>query len=69
MNEQLNLIAETEVMQRLKITSRQTIYSYQKKFGFPLPIRTHPKAYLETEIVKWILNGGVSSQENRLRKS
>ncbi|WP_071998255.1 MULTISPECIES: AlpA family transcriptional regulator [unclassified Serratia (in: enterobacteria)] len=60
MNEQLNLIEEKEVMQRLKVSSRQTIYTYQKKFGFPMPIRTHPKAYLEEAVVKWILNGGVN---------
>ncbi|ULH09623.1 AlpA family transcriptional regulator [Serratia marcescens] len=56
------LVPEKEVMKRLKISSRQTMYTYQKKYGFPLPIRTHPKAYLESAVDQWILNGGISQK-------
>ncbi|HHL0960184.1 TPA: helix-turn-helix transcriptional regulator [Serratia marcescens] len=56
------LIPEKDVMKLLKISSRQTMYTYQKKFGFPMPIRSHPKAYLESEVTQWILNGGINQK-------
>ncbi|HEJ7134746.1 TPA: AlpA family phage regulatory protein [Serratia marcescens] len=59
---ELNLISEKEVMSQLGISSRQTMYNYQKKHCFPKPIRTHPKAYLENAVNQWILNGGINQK-------
>ncbi|MBQ0956976.1 helix-turn-helix transcriptional regulator [Serratia symbiotica] len=58
----INLIPEKEVMMKLGISSRQTMYSYQKKYYFPKPVRTHPKAYLESAVNQWILNGGINQK-------
>ncbi|WP_215846343.1 helix-turn-helix transcriptional regulator [Candidatus Pantoea bituminis] len=56
------MISEKEAMDKLKVSSRMTIYNYIKKFGFPKPIRTHPKQYLEEEVNNWILNGGINQR-------
>lgn len=61
MNE-VNLISEKNVMIILGITSRQTMYNYQNKHRFPKPVRTHPKAYLESAVNQWILNGGINQK-------
>ncbi|PVD43456.1 AlpA family transcriptional regulator [Serratia liquefaciens] len=61
MNE-INLISEKDVMVKLGISSRQTMYNYQNKHCFPKPIRTHPKAYLENAVNQWILNGGINQK-------
>lgn len=61
MNE-VNLISEKEVMRKLGIASRQTMYNYQTRHFFPKPIRTHPKAYLEHAVNQWILNGGINQK-------
>ncbi|HFK7184702.1 TPA: helix-turn-helix transcriptional regulator [Serratia odorifera] len=58
----INLIPEKEVMAKLGISSRQTMYNYQNKHGFPKPVRTHPKAYLESAVDQWILNGGFNQK-------
>lgn len=59
-----NFVDEKEVMKKLKISSRMTIYNYTKKFNFPRPVRTHPKQYLEAEVESWILNGGVNQRSS-----
>lgn len=58
----IEFIDEKEVMEKLKISSRMTIYNYTKKFNFPRPVRTHPKQYLEAEVNNWILNGGTNQK-------
>ena len=60
----INLIPEKEVMAKLGISSRQTMYNYQSKHCFPKPVRTHPKAYLESEVDQWILNGGINQKSS-----
>jgi len=60
----IDFIDEKEVMKKLKISSRMTIYNYTKKFNFPRPIRTHPKQYLEAEVNNWILNGGTNQKSS-----
>ncbi|MEI2602703.1 AlpA family phage regulatory protein [Erwinia aphidicola] len=60
----IDFIDEKEVMEKLKISSRMTIYNYTKKFNFPRPIRTHPKQYLEAEVNNWILNGGTNQKSS-----
>lgn len=37
-----SLIPEKEVMNKLGVSSRQTIWNYTKRHGFPKPVRTHP---------------------------
>ncbi|WP_122016681.1 helix-turn-helix transcriptional regulator [Serratia marcescens] len=59
---EIKLVAEIDIMRKLGITSRQTMYNYQNKHGFPKPIRTHPKAYLENAVDQWILNGGINQK-------
>ncbi len=56
------LIAESEVMEILLISSRQTIWNYINHYGFPKPIRTRPKAYLREDVERWIRNGGVNQK-------
>lgn len=56
------LIKETEVMAKLEITSRTTIYKYCKLHNFPKPVRTHPKAYLRSAVDEWILRGGINQE-------
>lgn len=58
----INLIPEKDVMAKLGISSRQTMYNYQNKHSFPKPVRTHPKAYLESAVDEWILNGGINQK-------
>ncbi|EMY0668506.1 AlpA family phage regulatory protein [Serratia marcescens] len=58
----INLIPEKEVMAKLGISSRSTMYTYQNKHCFPKPVRTHPKAYLENAVNQWILNGGINQK-------
>ncbi|EEX1843899.1 TPA: helix-turn-helix transcriptional regulator [Escherichia coli] len=57
-----SLIPEKEVMNKLGVSSRQTIWNYTKRHGFPKPIRTHPKSYLREAVEGWILNGGVNQK-------
>ncbi|STF15838.1 transcriptional regulator, AlpA family [Escherichia coli] len=54
------LIQESEVMNILGISSRQTIWNYTKQHNFPKPIRTRPKAYLREAVNEWIIKGGVN---------
>ena len=56
-----SLIPEKEVMNKLGVSSRQTIWNYTKRHGFPKPVRTHPKSYLREAVEGWILNGGAVS--------
>lgn len=55
-----SLIPEKEVMNKLGVSSRQTIWNYTNRHGFPKPVRTHPKAYLREAVDGWILNGSVN---------
>lgn len=57
-----SLIPEKEVMNKLGVSSRQTIWNYTNRHGFPKPVRTHPKAYLREAVDGWILNGGVNQK-------
>ncbi len=57
-----SLIPEKEVMNKLGVSSRQTIWNYTKRHGFPKPVRTHPKSYLREAVEGWILNGGVNQK-------
>lgn len=57
-----SLIPEKEVMSTLGVSSRQTIWNYTHRHGFPKPVRTHPKAYLRTAFEQWLLNGGVNQK-------
>ncbi|CNH67907.1 helix-turn-helix transcriptional regulator [Yersinia pekkanenii] len=57
-----DMIEEKEVMAKLRISSRMTIWKYTKVYNFPLPVRTHPKQYLLAEVERWILNGGVNQR-------
>ena len=54
------LIQESEVMNLLEVSARQTIWNYTKKHNFPKPIRTRPKAYLREAVNEWIIKGGVN---------
>lgn len=54
------LIKEEEVMTKLDISSRTTMWKYCKKYNFPKPVRTHPKSYLRRDVDAWIQNGGVN---------
>ncbi len=54
------LMTSDEVMNKLGISSRQTLWDYERRRKFPLPIRLRPKAYLRTDVYKWIKNGGAS---------
>ncbi|MCH4253832.1 MAG: AlpA family transcriptional regulator [Proteus vulgaris] len=47
-------------MNKLGISSRQTLWDYERRRKFPRPIRLRPKAYLRTDVYKWIKNGGAS---------
>lgn len=58
------MISEKDVMEKLKVSSRMTIYKYTKKFNFPRPVRTHPKQFLQAEVENWILNGGVNQRSS-----
>jgi predicted DNA-binding transcriptional regulator AlpA len=58
----IEMIGEKEVMAKLKIRSRMTIFNYVKLHNFPKPVRTHPKQYLLADVEKWILNGGVNQR-------
>ncbi len=58
----IEMIQEKDVMAKLKISSRMTIYNYTVKFGFPKPVRTHPKQFLLAEVEAWILNGGINQK-------
>jgi len=54
------LMKEKELMELLAVSSRQTIWNYTHRHGFPKPVRTHPKVYLRQDVISWILNGGVN---------
>ncbi|MDK1241297.1 AlpA family transcriptional regulator [Cronobacter sakazakii] len=58
------MISEKEVMEKLKVSSRMTIWTYTHKLGFPKPVRSRPKLYLLAEVEQWILNGGVNQRSN-----
>ncbi len=51
----MNLISKTEVMEMLRIKSRDTLYRYEKKRGFPRPIKQHPTYYLKSAVEDWAL--------------
>lgn len=59
---EIELITESEVMSKLRVTSRTTIRTYTEKMGFPKPIRNRPKLYILAEVDRWILNGGVNQR-------
>ncbi|KQN63670.1 AlpA family transcriptional regulator [Erwinia sp. Leaf53] len=54
------LIKESEVMAKLHIASRTTMWKYCRDHNFPKPVRTHPKAYLRAAVDEWLLNGGIN---------
>lgn len=56
------LIKEDEVMEKLHISSRTTMWNYRNRYNFPLPVRTRPKAYLRSAVDSWLLNGGVNQK-------
>ncbi|ECJ2853594.1 AlpA family transcriptional regulator [Salmonella enterica subsp. diarizonae] len=58
----VGMIDEKEAMRMIKVSSRMTISKYTKLYNFPKPIRTHPKQYLQSEVVQWILNGGINQK-------
>lgn len=58
----IEMIDEKEVMEKLKIASRMTIWKYIKLHNFPKPVRTHPKQFLLADVDNWILNGGVNQK-------
>lgn len=60
----IEMISEKDVMEKLKVSSRMTIYKYTKEFNFPRPVRTHPKQFLQAEVENWILNGGVNQRSS-----
>lgn len=58
----IEFISEKEVMEKLRVSSRMTIWTYTNKLGFPKAVRTRPKLYLLAEVEGWILNGGVNQR-------
>ncbi|MFT4271243.1 MAG: AlpA family phage regulatory protein [Pantoea sp.] len=54
------LIPEKDVMEKLGITSRTTMWKYCKNHNFPKPVRSHPKAYLRKDVDGWIRRGGIN---------
>ncbi|MER5000844.1 AlpA family phage regulatory protein [Providencia stuartii] len=58
------LITRDEVMAKLGISSRQTLWDYERRRNFPRPVRLRPKAYLRTAVYKWIKGGGASQQNS-----
>ncbi|WP_312631006.1 helix-turn-helix transcriptional regulator [Pantoea piersonii] len=58
----VTLIQEKEVMEKLEITSRTTMWKYCKSHNFPKPVRTRPKAFLKSAFEEWLLNGGVNQK-------
>lgn len=60
----IEMIDEKEVMGMIKVASRMTIWKYTKKHAFPMPVRTHPKQYLKSGVVAWILNGGINQKSS-----
>lgn len=56
------LIKESEVMEKLHVLSRTTMWKYCKEHNFPKPVRTHPKAYLRSAVDEWLLNGGINQK-------
>ncbi|BET97739.1 helix-turn-helix transcriptional regulator [Xenorhabdus taiwanensis] len=54
------LISKDEVMRKLGITSRQTLWDYEKRRKFPRPVKLRPKAYLRKDFYKWLEDGGVN---------
>ncbi|WP_038256370.1 helix-turn-helix transcriptional regulator [Xenorhabdus bovienii] len=54
------LISKDEVMEKLGISSRQTLWDYEKRRNFPRPVKLRPKAYLRKDFYKWIDDGGVN---------
>lgn len=53
--EMMNLISKEDVMKALKIKSRDTLYRYEKKRGFPRPIKQYPTYYLESAVEDWMI--------------
>lgn len=51
----MKLISKDDVMKMLHIKSRDTLYRYEKKRGFPRPIKQHPTYYLLSAVEAWIL--------------
>lgn len=45
-----SLIPEKEVMNKLEVSSRQSIRNYTNRHGFHKPVRPHPKAYLREAV-------------------
>ncbi|KNA30100.1 helix-turn-helix transcriptional regulator [Pantoea ananatis] len=56
------MISEKKIMETLGISSRQTMAKYIKKYNFPQPVTVYPKQFLQAEVEKWILNGGVNQK-------
>lgn len=54
------LINEEDLMKRLEVKSRSTIYNLIKKRGMPDAVLTHPRRYSEKAISEWLNNGGVN---------
>ena len=58
----VKLIQEEEVMKKLHVTSRTTMWKYCQMHNFPKPVRTRPKPYLESAVDDWIINGGTNQK-------
>ena len=58
----VKLIQEEEVMKKLHVISRTTMWKYCQMHNFPKPVRTRPKAYLESAVDDWIINGGTNQK-------
>lgn len=58
----IEMISEKKIMETLGISSRQTMAKYIKKYNFPQPVTVYPKQFLQAEVEKWILNGGVNQK-------
>lgn len=56
------LIKEEEVMAKLHVSSRTTMWKYCRQYNFPKPVRTHPKAYLRSAVDEWLLKGGINQK-------
>ncbi|AVV39280.1 MULTISPECIES: AlpA family transcriptional regulator [Pantoea] len=58
----IEMIFESEAMQKIGVTSRTTMRTYVLNHSFPKPVRNRPKKYLLAEVEQWILNGGVNQR-------
>ena len=65
----VDLISQAEAMERVQIKSRSGLYNLMKNYGLPKPVKTHPMAFVASDIDQWILNGGINSEINTKKDS